>query len=411
MSPVPALWRRALHLLGGLLPLAFGVWRWQAVLSLHTFLITGGLFFTVAVVVARGRAVKLLAEFTQAAITLMFLDLTLRHVELPELWKAVSNLNLPLLGWGMFIFTAGLWFRGYRWYFLLEGKGQIRPRDAILTTYISSFGNYALPARAGEVMRIIVLGQRCDTSRTMITASVALEKLSDLLTLAGILYYLIGFTTLGGTTIRWIGLVIGLITIVLLSLMVAMVLLSWRFPLHDSRQKGIGISRTRRYLHSFVDGMRPVAHPKHLGRFLVYSVVSWSLITYACYLFLASMGLIEWLLDSSRVGLVGSTLLIVVLMNASSIIPAGPGGAGPYQASVVLAFILLGTGATEPGSIAYHNAAGFSIVYWIGQALPSILVGGAIFFRSGLTTRMLMSAERIAADRMMLPDEPIDSDV
>ncbi len=99
-----------------------------------------------------------------------------------------------------------------------------------------------------------------------------------------------------------------------------------------------------------------------------------------------------------------STLLLVVLMNASTLIPAGPGSAGPYQAAVMLGFSLIGTGSMEAGSVAYHNAAAFSILIWIGQALPSILIGGLLFFRSGFTVQLLRTAEREAAEAMMPPD-------
>jgi uncharacterized membrane protein YbhN (UPF0104 family) len=150
--------------------------------------------------------------------------------------------------------------------------------------------------------------------------------------------------------------------------------------------------------------MRPAADLSRLGPFLFYSLLSWGLIAYSCYSFLGSEGLTDWLRESSRVGPVASSLLLVILVNASTLIPAGPGSAGPYQAAVMLAFTLLGTGAGAPGSEAYHNAAAFSIVYWIGHAAPALVVGGAVFLGSGLGFKTLRRAEREAAVRLM-PEE------
>lgn len=408
VTPVPAIWRRALHVSAGLIPLAYGVWRWQSLLSLQSFLIIAGLGYTIAVVLKSGRKVWGLAEFFQGAITLVFLDLALRHVDLGDLWGVLRRLNVPIFFWGMLVWAVSIWSRGYRWFFLLEGNGTLRPRDAVFTTYVSFFGNYALPARAGEVLRILVLGQYAGVSKTKAGASVALEKLSDLLALLVMVIYLLGFTRLGGPALRWVGWAGGLLTVALLIALLAAVYLKSQFPLREVSEGSPSGQRLRRFLHHFVEGLRPASRPAHLGRFLIFSVISWVLIAYSCYAFLDSQGILPWLRESSRVGVVSSTLLLVILVNASTLIPAGPGSAGPYQAAVILGFTLLGTGASAAGSVAYHNAAAFSIVYWVGHAIPSLLIGGILFFRSGFTLRLLRSAERQAADLMIHPDNSVD---
>lgn len=404
MKKAPAVWKRLLHLMAGFVPLAYGVWRWSGPLSIHTLIIAGGLFFTAAVVLAGGRAVKFLAEFTQAAITLAFLDLALRHVKIPELWNVVRQLDPLLILAGMFTFAIGVWFRGYRWYFLLEGKGKVRRRDAVFATYISYFGNFALPARAGELIRIVALGERTGISKAAATASVLMEKISDLLMLVLVILCLLGFTGLGGPTLRFIVGLGAVIAVVLISMMVAAIVLRRLYPLRSEGAVAGSRSKIRQFLHGFVEGMRPASRPAHMGRFLLYSLVAWGFISCACYIFLASQGLIDWLRDFGRAGPIASTLLLVVLVNASTLIPAGPGSAGPYQAAVMLAFALIGAGSMEAGSVEYHNAAAFSILLWIGQAFPSMIVGGMLFFRSGLTVQILRTAEREAAEAMMPPD-------
>ncbi len=402
------MWRRLLHLSAGLLPLAYGIWRWNNLLSIHTLLIAGGIFFTAAVISAKGRAVKLLAEFMQAAVTLAFLDLALRHVKLPELWQALKNLDPFLTLAGMIAFTIGIWFRGYRWFFLLEGEGKIRRTDAVYATFVSYFGNFALPARAGELIRIVALGERTGISKAATTASVLMEKISDLLTLVAVILYLLGFTGLAGPTLRIIVGIGAVVAVVLISIMIVAIVLRRFFPLEEGSGVEKPWRRSRRFLHFFVEGMKPASRPAHMGRFLLYSLVAWVFIGYSCYIFLTSQGLIDWLREFGRAGPVASTLLLVVLMNASTLIPAGPGSAGPYQAAIMLGFSLIGAGSMEAGSIAYHNAAAFSILIWIGQALPSILIGGILFIRSGLTVQLLRTAEREAADAMMPPDNWVE---
>ncbi|MFO7769517.1 MAG: lysylphosphatidylglycerol synthase transmembrane domain-containing protein [bacterium] len=406
MRTAPVLWRRSLHLLAGLVPLAYGAVRWGSPLSIHTLLIAGGLIYTVWVLVRRGHYAPYLGEFAQGAVTVIFLDLALRHVEPARLWEVLRSLDLGLLLWGMTTFAAGVWFRGYRWYFLLEEKGKVTVRDAVFTTYVAYFGNYALPARAGEVLRIVVLGERTGLSKTKITASVALEKLSDLLALVAIVVYLIGFTALAGPTLRWLAWTGGALALVLVGALLVIIVLRKQLPLSGEGSGAAG--RFRRAIHNFVEGMRPASEPAHLGQFFLYSAISWVLIAYSCYAFLDAEGLVRWLEEASRVGPVASTLLLVILVNASTLIPAGPGSAGPYQAAVVLSFALLGTGAASAGTEAYHNAAAFSIVYWLGHAIPALAVGGLLFFRSGLTLQLLRSAEREATDRVIPKDNSVE---
>lgn|GEM_PF-1983439 len=399
-----AFWKRTLHLLAGLVPLGWGIWHWGSVFSVHSLLIAGGACFTVLVLVHRGRGVRGLAQFAQGAVTLIFLDLALRHVRLADLWQVLAGLDPLPLFWGMGTFTLAVVLRGYRWYFLLEQEGNLRPWHAVETTIISFFGNYALPARAGEVIRILALEARTGISKAASTASVALEKLSDILALVGMLFYLSVFSHLGGPTIRWIGTIGSLLGLAIIILLGAAVYLRHRFPFEEEKGRTAATQRLRRMLHHFVEGMRPAADLRRLGPFLFFSLLSWALIAYSCYAFLASEGLTDWLRTTSRVGPIASSLLLVILVNASTLIPAGPGSAGPYQAAVILAFTLLGTGAGIAGSEAYHNAAAFSIVYWIGHAAPSLLVGGVVFYRSGLGFQALRAAEREAAERMM-PEE------
>jgi uncharacterized protein (TIRG00374 family) len=408
VTPIPVIWRRTLHILAGLIPLTYGVWRWQTPLSLQSFLIALGLIYTVAVLLKRGHSVWGLAHFSQGAITLIFLDLALRHVTLADLWAVLRQLDPLLMLWGMAIVLASIWLRGYRWYFLLENKGQLRPRDAVFATFLSFFGNFTLPARAGEVLRILVLGHRTGVSKTTATASVALEKLSDLLALAVMIAYLLGFSNLGGPTLRWVGWVTGLLAAGLIALLIVVIFLRKQYPFLEEHENSDRGHHLRHFLHNFVEGLRPAARPTHLGRFLLYSIISWALIAYSCYVLLDSQGLLPWMSESSRVGFLAASLLIVILVNASTLIPAGPGSAGPFQAAVVLSFTLLGTGAGVAGSEAYHNAAAFSIVYWVGNAIPSLLVGGILFLRSGLTMSVLRSADRQAADRMLHGDNSVD---
>ena len=71
----------------------------------------------------------------------------------------------------------------------------------------------------------------------------AIEKLSDLLALMGMVVFLVGFTDLGGSTLRWIGLVGGGLTAAIMMLLLAAIFLRRQLPLRAEHRRVPGSAR------------------------------------------------------------------------------------------------------------------------------------------------------------------------
>ncbi len=96
---------------------------------------------------------------------------------------APASLLLPLL-----VVLAQLWVRSIRWASILSVVGPVRLGAARVVgpLAVGYLGNTVLPARLGEVVRIVVVARRTPTTTTAATASVIVERPVDLLALLAI---------------------------------------------------------------------------------------------------------------------------------------------------------------------------------------------------------------------------------
>ena len=85
--------------------------------------------------------------------------------------------------------------RGWRWHRILLRAGiHHEPADAYCLTVVGYMGNTILPARGGEVLRILLLGERTTSSRREILGSIVAERVLD----AGVLVVLFAALTWSG---------------------------------------------------------------------------------------------------------------------------------------------------------------------------------------------------------------------
>jgi hypothetical protein len=85
------------------------------------------------------------------------------------------------------VLTYGLatLIRGWRWYMILRHANiEHQLKDAVAITTIGYMGNTVLPARGGEVLRILLLGDRTTAKRREILGSIVPERILDAAALA-----------------------------------------------------------------------------------------------------------------------------------------------------------------------------------------------------------------------------------
>ena len=110
--------------------------------------------------------------------------ISMRDVPLDEVMAAVERANLTLL---LIVsvpsYIAAVWVRALRWRYLTEGIAPM-PRGTLFRAMAIGFTvNNLLPLRIGEFARSWYLARETGTSATSVFASVALERVIDVVAL------------------------------------------------------------------------------------------------------------------------------------------------------------------------------------------------------------------------------------
>jgi uncharacterized protein (TIRG00374 family) len=93
-------------------------------------------------------------------ISAVLLYLALRGLKLSEVWESIKTARYIWLLPGIAIYFMGVWVRSWRWHYMLRPLKKIPTRTMFPIVTIGYMGNNIYPARAGEVLRAVILKQR-----------------------------------------------------------------------------------------------------------------------------------------------------------------------------------------------------------------------------------------------------------
>lgn len=212
--------------------------------------------------------------------------------------------------------------RGERWHRLLRSTS-IHPKriDSYLITTVGYAGNNVLPARAGEALRTFLIAGRVYGSKREVLGTIIAERVLDAAVLALAFAFGAYGTLVSGSPFALLGIVVvGIAAII-------------AFP---SR---FHPSPTHPRLRWIVDSIRRLLGPtRSLASrrgFLLFALtfLIWSIEASVYYLIAHAVGL-----DVS----IGGAVFIMVVANFVSLIPAGPGYVGTFDAAVLFAAKSLG---------------------------------------------------------------------
>jgi glycosyltransferase 2 family protein len=284
------------------------------------------------------------------------------------------------LGACLIIYAAATLLRGWRWHTILR-RAHVHhaPSDAYGLVVVGYMGNNVLPARGGELLRVLLLGERSDGQRRVILGSIIAERFLDLITIVTLFTAL----TLADVASKPLGLA-PLILAVGATVGAVFVL---------GLLKGI---RRRGRLERFAEFVRPFAHATRV-------LVGWTGVV------LASVTVVVWLLEGSIYWLVGDSLhlgitpiealFLVVLTSFVLIIPSAPGYVGTYEAAVVFGLHAIGI---EGG-----QAVAYALLMRFVLYVPITFVGlGLMLLRYGGLPRLIPGRFSRGSDPMEQPDDP-----
>jgi uncharacterized protein (TIRG00374 family) len=112
-------------------------------------------------------------------ISVVCLWLALRGLHLDQFWGTVQSANYWWLIPGVGVYFIGVWVRAWRWHYLLGPIKKIPTKTMFPITTIGYMGNNIYPARAGEVLRAVILKRKEGVPVSASLATIIVERIFD----------------------------------------------------------------------------------------------------------------------------------------------------------------------------------------------------------------------------------------
>ena len=312
-------------------------------------------------------------------ISAVFLFLAFRKIEFNQLWQYLRAAKWAWVLLGLVFYFMGVWVRTWRWQVVLKPLQHLSRRQLFPVVCIGYMGNNVYPARAGEVLRSILLKQSDDVPISGSLATIVVERLFDGITiLALVLLNFRQFVQIAPDA-EWVNRIqtgsilvagiFGLILIVFLAMLflpkqtqaVSGWLINKLLPA-KLRPKVSGI------LDKFIEGLRVLRSPGQSLLVLALSMLVWVLEGGLYWGVMKALGL-----DLSFMSL----LLVEGVVNLVLLIPAAPGGLGTFDAAARFMLSLFGI----PAELALGYALMLRVALWI----PITALGAIFFVKEGFS--------------------------
>jgi uncharacterized membrane protein YbhN (UPF0104 family) len=282
--------------------------------------------------------------------------------ETPTLPRDAGHLGLAAAAIGVYVGVTALC--SWRWDAILRrcGIGH-RHADAYGLTVVGYMGNTVLPARGGDVLRVILLRQRSSAGARGALGSIVPERLLD----AAALALFLAVVTVAGVGDRPTGAAPAIVAVALVAVGAAALVLYLRLRIRGR------FARLADRIRPFTRATRLLLRP--IGAVLLLaSLVVWTLEFVVFSLVASSLGLPVSVPDAA---------LVVTLVGVSSMVPAGPGFVGTFDAAVLFGLHAfdIGGGAAVACVLLYRFVI-FVPITLAGLALMGTRYGGLAMLRS-----------------------------
>jgi glycosyltransferase 2 family protein len=296
-----------------------------------------------------------------AVLSIVFLAVLALRTDLGDTWDDLQAADYRYLTPAVAALLVSIWFRAWRWSAILHPFLSIRIYRLYPYVVIGSMVNNVLPARAGELVRTYVLGERYGVKKMVVLGTVAIDRLFDGLALLAI-YVVVAFATDTNELLTYIAvgaaLAFGAVSAVFL-MAVLKPELSTRFIDFVGSKLPQGFRAPfERSAHLFVTGLQPMRSPRVMAAVMVLSLLAWFGETTMYYI----LGFAFDLDQPFHV-----YLLVAAAANLVIALPPSQGGIGPFE--LVTKEVLVLAGATSSAATAY------AVTLHAALLLPVILLG------------------------------------
>jgi uncharacterized protein (TIRG00374 family) len=315
-------------------------------------------------------------------ISALFLYLVLRKIDYAQLWLVLKAANYWWLLPGVAVYFAALWVRSWRWHYLLRPLKAIPTSKMFPIVTMGYAGNNIFPARAGEVVRAVILKRKEGVPISASLATIIVERVFDgIVMLAFVFVNLSELTRLTGVSIDIGSFKFGIQEVAIWGSIaffgaLAVFLIAAMFPAPTDRlvtwlvehlvplrlrEKVLGISRR------FLDGLESLRSPFDVLMVFFTSVLIWLLETVK-----------YWFVMHAFKFTVSFFALMLMngVVNLATTIPSAPGYLGTFD--------LPGIAVLQAYNISRETAASYTFVLHFALWFPVTALGIYYMFREGI---------------------------
>jgi len=311
-------------------------------------------------------------------ISVIFLFIALRGLQITDVWEGIKSADFIWLLPAIAIYFLAVWMRACRWHLFLRPIKEVPIKEVFPIVTIGYMGNNIYPARAGEILRAIVLKHKYEIPVSGSLATIVIERIFDGVIMLGfIVLNLSKITTLPGAiefskTIRTVtlwgsivfinALIIFLLTAIfpekaknILFLMIGKTIpKKWRGKIQSISMK-------------FITGLRSLSSPIIVIKIFFISIIIWLLET----------GFYWFVMYAFPFRVSFSTLMLMNgVLNLFTAIPSTPGYIGTFDAPGIAMLTAFGVNP--------EISASYILLLHAALWLPITLAGGLFFGKVGL---------------------------
>ncbi len=323
-------------------------------------------------------------------ISAIFLYLVLRNIDFPQLWQVLKAANYWWLIPGVAVYFVALWVRSWRWHYLLRPLKPIPTRTMFPIVTMGYAFNNIFPARAGEVLRAIVLKHEQDVPISASLATIIIERVFDgIVMLAFVFVNLSELTRLTSVSITFGRIIFGIREVAIWGSIaffgvLAIFLVAAMFPASTDRlvtwlvehfvpirirEKTLSISRR------FLEGLKSLRSPFDVLMVFLTSVLIWLLETvkywFVMHAFQFSVSFFALMLMNG-------------VVNLATTIPSAPGYLGTFD--------LPGIAVLQAYNIPREVAASYTFVLHFALWFPVTALGLYYMVREGISWKEVTNA-------------------
>lgn len=320
---------------------------------------------------------RLLRAWLGAAISVVALFLAFRGVDFGGVWRSFLEANYLWLAVAVALVCASIAVRARRWQALFADPGRVPVRGLFGILNVGYLVNNLLPLRAGELARVVLLGQVERVAPAEALSTIVVERVLDTLAVILLLGAVAPLVPVPRGAVRPVVLLAaGMLLLALLLLLVsrrraaALRLVTWSARALPERFRLPAVS----HADAAIDGLAALRSPRAAAEVALLTVLVYALLAGAMEAQLAAFHL--------RLPPAGP-LFLLAAATLGLVVPSSPGAVGVWEGVVIATLAAI-------FSVERSLATGVALVSHVVFFAPPMFFGAFYLWRLGMSWGRLL---------------------